>query len=323
MGVRELKGEAWDLLASAAVDEAARAGHGEVDVDHVLLALLVAGGPSTELLSRAGLDLSTARRALARLQRQDLDSQGPAVPVIAVPVPRPSSEHTSEAGTAAMPWSDRARRAVAVLPGDAPDTAVLDAVLSHEDGPARRLLEQADIDAGAVLSAARVMTADRPAATVPDDARAWTAGHTRTVAVGREDLWRLVSDPRRRREWDDSVAQVRVLDDATFETLDAVAVQLPRPGGQGDDPGLLATHRVVEAVEGRLIEWETRYPNRGHTEWLRLEMEDDGTVSRLTLRHAAGRPRGILRLLSRPYAWTTRLRLRLLAQAIAQAASDG
>jgi hypothetical protein len=311
----ERKGEAWYLLTTAATDEAARAGHGEVDVDHVLLALLVTGGPSTEVLSRAGLRLAAARTALQEVQREDLASLG-----VDAPVPPPLAGHTYGVATAALPWSDRARRALAPVTEGAPDTGVLAAVLSDEHGPARRLLQQAGLDAGAMLASALASPGSGGPAPVPDPgSRAWTASHTRTVAVPRADLWRVVSDPRRRPEWDDDVAEVRAVDDGSFETLDALARTLDRP----DDLGLRSAHRVTERVEGRLVEWETRYPNRGHTEWLRVELQDDGDGSRLTLRHASGRPHGVLRLFSRLYGWTTRMRLKLLSQAIAQTASAG
>ena len=73
---KERRGERWYLLTTAATDEAARAGHGEVDVDHVLLALLVSGGVSTRILSLAGLDLAAARTALVDVQQRDLASLG-------------------------------------------------------------------------------------------------------------------------------------------------------------------------------------------------------------------------------------------------------
>ena len=314
----DLTGAGWYLLMTAATDEAARAGHGEVDVDHVLLALLVTGGASTTLLSRAGLRLAAARAALVAVQREDLSSLG-----ITTPVPPPRAGHTYGVGTAALPWSDRARGALTPLTEGSPDTGVLAAVLSDEHGPARRLLEQAGIDASAVLAAALAPADSAPAADTPDGSRDWTSSHTRAVAVPRADLWRVVRDPRRRPEWDDSVASVQVRDERRFETLDALARTLAAPGQPIEDPGLVSTHLVTDVTEGRLVEWETRYPHRGHTDWLRVELEDDGTGSRLTLRHAFSPPRGILRLFSRFYAWTTTRRLKLLAQAIAQTASAG
>lgn len=316
---KELKGERWYLLTTAATDEAARAGHGEVDIDHVLLALLVSGGASTRILSLAGLDLATARTALVDVQRRDLASLG-----VTTPVPPPSARHPYGAGTAALPWSDRARRAISGLPEGDHDARVLTAVLSDRESPARRLLEQAGVDADAVLAAA--------ATTAPTDEerpdpsggrRRWTAVITRTVAVPRADLWRVVSDPLRRPEWDDSAGAVRVLDERSFQTVDALAGALAGPGEPADDPGLVATHLVTDLEAGRLIEWEAHYPSCGHTEWLRVELEDDGSGSRLVLRHAFSRPRGLLRVWSGFYSWATRMQLKLLAQAIAQAASPG
>jgi hypothetical protein len=316
------KGEEWYLLTIAATDEAARAGHGEVDVDHVLLALLVSGGVSTGVLCDAGLDLTAARTALAEVQRADLASLG-----VTTPVPPPLAGHTYGVGTAALPWSDRARRAVAPMTEAGPDTRVLAAILSDEHGPACRLLEQAGADAAYVRAAAALATARAlPAAEGPSSAggsRTWSSAHSRTVAVPRVDLWPVVREPLRRPEWDNTVAQVTIRDAQSFETLDAVARTLAAPGQPIEDPGLVATHVVTDELEGRLVEWEVRYPSRGHTEWLRVELEDDGAGSRLTLRHAFSRPRGVLRLFSRFYAWHTRRQLQVLAQAIAQTASAG
>ncbi len=313
----ELKGERWLLLVTAANDEVARAGHGTVDVDHVLLALLVSGGPSTRILARAGLDLASARTALAEVQRRDLTALG-----VSTSVPPPLATHTYGVATAALPWSDRARRAIQPMTEGQPDTLVLTALLADEHGPGRRLLEQAGLDAGAVLAGSRTVTGSIGPHTVAErGSRAWTSVHTSTVAVPRTDLWRVVSDPRRRTEWDDTVARVQILDDRSFETLDALAGTLARPGRPIEDPGLISTHVVTETEEGRLVEWEARFPSRGHTEWLRVELDDDGAGTRLTLRHAFSRPRGTFRLFSRLYAWTTHKRLRVLSQAIAQAAA--
>ncbi len=237
-------------------------------------------------------------------------------------MPPPLPTHTYGVATAALPWSDRARRALQPMTEGEPDALVLAALLADEQGPARRLLEQAGLDTGAVLATARTVAGSGgPHSVAGDDSRAWTSAHTSTVAVPRIDLWRVVRDPRRRVEWDDTVARVQVLDDRSFRTLDALSGTLAGPGRPVEDPGLMSTHVVTETEEGRLIEWEARFPSRGHTEWLRVEIEDDGAGSRLTLRHAFSRPQGTFRLFSRLYAWTTHKRLKVLSQAIAQAAA--
>jgi hypothetical protein len=316
----EPRGEEWYLLMTAATDEAARAGHGEVDADHVLLALLVAGGASTAILSDAGLRLGPARSALAEVQRADLAALG-----VSTPVPPPPAGHTYGAGTAALPWSDRASRALGLLIQGGPDSRVLAAVLADEHGPACRLLEQAGADPTHVRAAATLATARTlpPVEEPPTagDARTWSSAHTRTVAVPRVDVWRVVRNPLHRSNWDDTVASVQIIDERTFETLDAVARVLAAPGQPIEDPGLTATHVVTDEREGQVVEWEVRYPSRGHTEWLRVELEDDGAATRLTLRHAFSKPRGLLALSSPLYAWTTGRQLKLLAQAIAQTAA--
>lgn len=305
------------FLLAAAADEATRAGHGTVDTDHVLLALLVTGGASTTLLSDAGLDLGTARAALATVQQQDLAALG----VTATLLP-PTNGQAAAAWDAVLPWAERARRAVGALPPGAPDTPVLTTVLADEHGPAHRLLQQAGVDAAAVRAAASAAatTPIRPA-TAPD-AAPWTAAHSHTVAVPRGAVWAVVSDPRRRPEWDHGVLRVRVLDDRSFTALDAAARAVSRTGPGTDDPGLTSTHELVTVVEGHLLEEEVRHPNRGHTEWFSIELADDGAGTRLTLRHRAGPRRGLLRLTARLARATARNRLRLLAQSIAQATTS-
>ncbi|TFV72987.1 hypothetical protein E4P39_16030 [Blastococcus sp. CT_GayMR19] len=213
----EPKGERWLLLVTAADDEAAR----------------------------AGLDLATARTSLVEGQRQDLSSLGGSTPV-----PPALAHHTYGVATAALPWSDRARRALQPMTEGDPDALALTALLADEQGPARRLLEQAGLDTGAVLAAARIVAGSGgPHSVAGDDSRAWTSAHTSTVAVPRTDLWRVVSDPRRRVEWDDTVARVQVLDDWSFRTLDALSGAIAGPGRPVEDPGLVFTHIVTETAE--------------------------------------------------------------------------
>lgn len=309
--------QAYSVLL-AADEEAARAGHAEVDVDHLLLGLLATGGTAARALSAAGLDLGAARRAQVAVQQEDLAALG-----VTADVPPPASGRTYATGTAGLRWSDRARRALAELPDSASDTGLLTAVLADEQGPARRLLARAGIDAAAVLAAARA--ADEQAEPEPTAAgpAGWTAVHDQAVAVPRADVWRVVADPQRRPEWDDSVALVRRVHGRSFEALDALARTLAPAGEPVADPGLVSTHVLTAVEEGRLLEWEVRYPARGHTEWLRVELADDGAGCRVTLRHRDGAARGWARLLAPLAAWSMRARLRLLTQAVASTAAGG
>jgi hypothetical protein len=309
------RGRAYYVLL-AADEEAARAGHAEVDVDHLLLGLLATGGAAGQALSAAGLQLGAARRALVAVQQTDLAALG-----VTTPVPGPATGRTYAAGTAGLRWSDRARRALADLPDDAPDTRLLTVLLADEQGPARRLLARAGVDAAAVLAAADAVEPPVEADPLPEGG--WTAAHAQTVAVPRADVWRVVGDPARRPEWDDSVARVQRVHGRSFEALDALARTLSRTAEPVADPGLVSTHVLTAVDEGRLLEWEVRYPARGHTEWLRVELDDDGAGCRITLRHRDPPARGWVRLVAPLARWSMRARLRLLSQAIASTAAGG
>ncbi|WP_369131950.1 Clp protease N-terminal domain-containing protein [Modestobacter sp. I12A-02662] len=309
------RGQAYYVLL-AADEEAARAGHAEVDVHHLLLGLLVTGGASARVLSAAGLQLGGAREAQVAVQQADLAALG--VTATVPPVPR---SRTYAAGTAGLRWSDRARRALADLPDGAPDTRLLTALLADGRGPARRLLDRAGVDAAAVLAAIGTVEADVDRVGPPEGG--WTATHAQTVAVPRADVWAVVADPHRRPDWDDTVERVRRVHGRSFEALDAIARTLSRTGEPVEDPGLISTHVLTAVEEGRVLEWEVRYPARGHTEWLRVELADDGAGCRIGLRHRNGAVGSRLRPLAALGAWSMRARLRLLTQAVAQTAAAG
>jgi Clp amino terminal domain, pathogenicity island component len=51
-------------------------GHPEVDVEHLLLGLMVVSGPSAEVPTAAGVEVTALRRALGEVQREDLGELG-------------------------------------------------------------------------------------------------------------------------------------------------------------------------------------------------------------------------------------------------------
>lgn len=97
----------WRLLI-AANDEALRAGHTHVDSDHVLLGLLVIDGESVRQLRSAGLNLDSARTAMAAMARDDLASIGVSDEGWAIPPPK---RYAAEM----LPFTDRAQLAVKKL----------------------------------------------------------------------------------------------------------------------------------------------------------------------------------------------------------------
>lgn len=133
------------LLLIAAAEEAARAGHAAVDVEHLFLGLLVSGGTSTPLLTATGIDLAAARRAVRELQRLDLGSLG-----ISFEVPVGPDRDRFGDGTEDLPLTEPARRAVRRQSTKHTDAAVLEALLVDQRGAVRRLLEHMGVDAETV-----------------------------------------------------------------------------------------------------------------------------------------------------------------------------
>ena len=76
---RALAFEAHHIRVAAAA-EALALGHPEVDVEHLLLGLLVVGGPSARALTDAGADLHGVRRAMAEVTEHDLSTLGVTAP---------------------------------------------------------------------------------------------------------------------------------------------------------------------------------------------------------------------------------------------------
>ncbi len=103
------------LLLKAANSEAIRAGHSQIDVEHLLLALLVQDGDAATALTRAGVHLGPAREALAAQERDDqlalglghkLTGQPSAPPV---PTPYPTQLLPLTPAAQAISWDYRRR----------------------------------------------------------------------------------------------------------------------------------------------------------------------------------------------------------------------
>ncbi|PPK94642.1 ClpA/ClpB-like protein [Kineococcus xinjiangensis] len=144
-------------ISIVALEEAARLGHPEVDVEHLLLGLLATGGPSAGLLIAAGVGMGELREAVARLQQQDLAALGVDVPTAPAPPPAPPSFLAAQS----LPWNDRAMARVRrASRGD--DRALLVELLDDDGRRAARLLEHLGVDVEALrLEALRVEPAGR------------------------------------------------------------------------------------------------------------------------------------------------------------------
>lgn len=310
----------WDnmerlwLLMLAANDEALRAGHSHVDVDHVLLGLLTGDGESAGQLRAAGLTLDAARTAMAQLAREDLATIGLADEGWPV---GPPDRYAAEI----LPFTARAEAAVKALTREAPDTVVLDAVLATPDGLPARLLRQAGIDPARLSSVRPPDAADAP------EESEWVARVDYVAPVPIERLWALLDDPLRRPEWDEDVAEVRRVDGTTFEGTPRMERDQPLVSRAFGFAGSRTTYRTTQRTDGRSVDWEITVPGRRgglrarhpSTERLHVELHPEGPGStRITL--ATWSPPRPGRLQVPGLAGMQRARLRLLGQALAQAA---
>ena len=216
------------LLTRAAASEAVRAGRAEVDVEHVLLALLASGGPSAGLLLRAGVDLAGLRRAAADLQAEDLgafDRSG----LGTAPRPGGAARAVEDGPARSVPVNARVQAVLDDLPLRAQETALLAALLA--DSPrAGRLLQQQAVDVSALRAALAAPAEARCAAggAEPEDEAydepdppappGWTwehVEHRQVLPVHAADLWALISDPARRPQWDTRCAAVHIAPDGS------------------------------------------------------------------------------------------------------------
>ena len=317
-----LTSEAFQIQVAAAT-EALALSHPEADVEHLLIGLLVAGGPSARVLTGAGEDLQSLRRALSEVQQLDLDGFG------VTGTAQRTVLHANERDAAlAVPVSGRAQDLLDAAPRWADDRALLVALLDDEGGRARRLLEHLGIDAQEVreqLGSEHVPTASAPVPSGLDEeafaelrgpaptGSFWIeASWSQELPMPVEKVWALVSDPSRRPEWDPSTTSVTV----TADGLEQLS------GKRGD----ARTQRVTQLEPCRAIAWRQRgtgtatLPVEATEQVLQLVLEPGDETTRVHLRHRSpGRGRGVR--LSRPLlVRMMRTRLRFMAQAIAQSA---
>lgn len=290
--------------------EAARTGHTEVGFEHLLLGILVNGGPGARLLMDAGVGLAEARAAIDDLLREDLALLGVDAPLPASP--GASAVHTSMV----LPLNPRLEEIALDSPWSGGDRALLAAMIDDEGGRIRRLLDRLGADTDRIrrdldgpaeapgTPAPRAvdggLTGDREPAAEGRD----YATYDVEVPVSAERVWDLVGDPARRAEWDGGAESSRLLDGGV--------VELTRRDGT-------TRERIAHSVAGREVVWEQGAPGTLHT--IRIVIEPIGDHARLHLRKDW--PTGLKgRFANRVMRWFMRLTLRYHAQTITQAAAS-
>ena len=310
MGMRTEAMHQTMLVWMAANSEALRAGHGQVDVDHLLLALLVMDGDAAAALTGAGVGLGPAREALAAQERDDLRALGLGDDVASDPWVPPVPTHYE---AQLLPWSPAAQAVGREYRRwRESDLWLLQCLVEEPQGPAARLLCRLGVDGAAV-----VQSAPRPAGR-----QSWSKATQveLSVTVAAAALWRTVTDPTRRPEWDQDAGAVEVIDERTFIVTPRLVVESTQNGRAGWMADKVVTYRVVEHTPGRFLEWELSYPRRPdqrpYLERQSIEVTPVDGGARLTM--TASRSTSRLRLVRRVFDWTGRYELRVCAQALAQ-----
>lgn len=137
------------IWGNAAWREAVRLREAFIDVDHLLLGLVAAGGPAARLLGRHGFTLASGRRAALRRHAGALASLGVDVTSLPPVTPLPVDDlHQGAAGYA--PTTARAKRLCnsTLFPSD--ERRYLTALLAEPSGTVGEVLECAGVDVDAL-----------------------------------------------------------------------------------------------------------------------------------------------------------------------------
>ena len=294
-------------IQGAASREAARAGRHEVGFEHLLLGILVNGGPGARLLMNAGVSLPEVRSAIGELLREDLSLLG-----IDAPVPAPSDGQPP----GFLPLTPRLEEIEFDCPWAGGDAALLAALIDDEGGRVRRLLDRLDVDTdeirrglgepSATPRASEPSPATGPGADEqPPEGREYTT-YDLEVPVSAQRVWQLVSDPERRSEWEPSAVSSR--------RLGGGVVELTTTSGE------TVRETITHSVPDREVTW-TRDPGSEASRTVRIVIEPVGDHAGLHLRMDwPNAVRG--RIANRALRWISRNMLRAGAQAIAHAAAS-
>lgn len=301
------------LTEGAASREAARAGHPEVGFEHLLLGVLVNGGPAARLLMDAGVGLSEARSAIDALLREDLALLGVDTPL---PVPGGAGD---EAAAPHLPLGPRLTDLVAECPTSGGDRVLLAALIDDEGGRVRRLLDRLGADTDRIrrdlgepagsgaATTARAEGGDPFAGSGPAPEGWEHSDCVLDVPVSAGRVWDLVSDPARRDVWDAGAASSRVLDDGSVELT--------------PHHGTAYRESIADSVPGSEITWAREGDEDAAPRTLRIAVEPLGEHARVHLR--LGWPNALRgRIANRVVRWFVRQNLRMNAQSIVHAAAS-
>lgn len=250
-------------LSVAAMEEASRRGLREADLADLFLALVLNDQPAGQVLRDQGITIESARAAVEGYQKEQIASLG-----IAVDMPPPGSIVFHR--TAGYEWSRRAsdllgRAAGKGRTGDA--AAVLSELLGEPSGLLAELLPRVGTTPAALSAQLEHANPWRtPKLRAKTRRQGEFSGSTGAFAPAPvEDVWALLTDPRRVTDWDTSIGSVEVIDTTVLPGMTWPAhAQLTRPDGKPLKVSENYQRRMIELEElqhpGR-VAWQVSYPD--------------------------------------------------------------
>lgn len=306
-------------ITAAALEEAAREGAPELDTEHLLLGLLVTGGPSAVLLTDAGVDLNSLRRAVHEVRGQELARLGWDMTTREVT----STPEPSFRAAQSIPFNSRAMAVMQRISYSGDDLELLRALLDDEGRRVDHALAHLGVDVEDLRAAT---SSERLGQTTESDDEASTADqqddsnvvrHVQALPVDADRVWRLVSDPTRRPQWDTACSRSDV------DTHDVERLTYRTRGRE------VVVEQVVDRlVPGYEVRWHRfRVGDRATSSTLGLRLEPVGRTCRLHLEvtwrpvRTNTVPRFLRPLVGPLWVRANRSRLRWYAQNIARAAA--
>ena len=299
-----------NALSIVAFEEASRLGQRVGDLDHLFLALVLTGEPAGQALRSMGIGMDAARRAVGELHSSQLALLG-------IDADPPQAGPIVFHETGGYKWHERALAVLSLAESDDPQgdysAAVLRRLVDEPSGLIASLLGHLGTTPEAVRERLAELSPSGPEHTPPAATNALAGSATAFVPAPLEEVWALLIDPGRMRDWGPCFGQIEYGQDASGALPGDVwtgVAPTHRPDGTPLRVGEAVRRQRIELLERderRSIAWRFSYPDRPGANSRRvgitLEPVPGGCRLRTTLvweRDPGRTPRRLLGLLFRP-----------------------
>ncbi|RZU60934.1 Clp protease N-terminal domain-containing protein [Zhihengliuella halotolerans] len=291
-------------LSLAAMEEASRLGLREADIDHLFLALVINDQSAGHALRELGIDIDSARLAVAEQHNQQLAALG-------IEASFPEAGQIVFHETDGYEWSPRARDLIAKSSGKgkAGDAAaVLRELVAEPSGLMTDILDRLGTTSDSLLKV--LDESGSPAGTTTaamKKVKSRTAGSVETfVPAPIDDVWTLLADPTRIPEWESSIGVVdQTSQDPTPGTTWEGTAPTNYPNGKPAKIKPQFRRRSIELVTAHppgTIAWSFGYPDAARSNPVVTEFALTSTIggTQVQIIKSWARRRGWRRLLALP-----------------------